>query len=366
MLHFTADDFKRRIEKVIRRLPERKLDAFLIEDPINLYYLTGLDLSAGRLLVDRKGATLFVDGRYSEMASANSPCPVSAESDLDVGLVTLLGKNKREKLMIGFLSDRVVYSRVLRLKELSDKRVEGGLEWVPCEEIIKQIREVKEEKEIERLKVSAKFAVEALKFILQELKEGMTEIDLDQKLRVYYSQLGGRPSFDPIIAFGENSSRPHGRPTDRTLGKNEIVQIDLGVEVNHYHSDVSRIHFFGEPNEKLLNTYKIVQQAQLAAFQKCRPSTPLVDVERAARTVIEEAGYGPYFPHSLGHGVGLEVHENPLLRRQADEKLTLKEGMVVTIEPGIYLPGIGGVRMEDTILITHDGYMTLTEGAPTW
>lgn len=364
MLQFTPDDFKRRIDKVIRRLPERKLDSFLVEDPINLYYLTGLNMSAGRLLIDRKSACLFVDGRYAEIASANSPFPVSIESDLDVGVVALLSANKKTKQSVGFLSNRMVYSRLLKLQDLSEKRVDGEVEWVPCEGFLKQIREIKEEKEIERLRISAKFAVEALKYVIQELKEGMTEIDLDQKLRLYCSEYNGKPSFDPIILFGENSSRPHGRPTDRALRRGDIVQIDLGVEVNHYHSDISRVHFFGDPLPKLEQIYKIVQKAQEAAFHKCRPSVPIVDVERAARSAIEAAGYGEYFPHSLGHGVGLEVHENPILRRQTDEKLTLREGMVITIEPGIYLPGIGGVRLEDTILITHDGYTSLTGGAP--
>ncbi len=364
MLHFTEDDFKKRLDKIIRRLPEHKLDAFLIEDPINLYYLTGLDLTAGRLLIDRKSATLFVDGRYSEIAKLNSPFPVSAESDLDVGVISELAETKRKSQKIGFLSNRVVFSRIQRLESLSKKRIEGNLAWVPIEGLLKQIREIKEVKEVDRLRISAQFAVEALQFVIGELKEGSKEREMEQKLRLYCSEYNGVLGFEPIIAFGENSSRPHGRPTDRELKMGDIVQIDLGIKVNNYHSDISRIHFFGEPNPKLLEINEIVKSAQKAALKLCRPTTPIVELEHIARQHIEEAGYGEYFPHSLGHGVGLEVHENPTIRRTSDDKLVLKEGMVITIEPGIYVPGLGGIRIEDTILITHDGYSSLTEGAP--
>jgi len=194
------------------------------------------------------------------------------------------------------------------------------------------------------------------------LKEGISENELAIELEIFWKRRGSKAiAFDPIIAFGSNSSMPHYRVGQRKLNTGEAVLIDIGVNLNHYHSDMTRVVFFGDPDPKIASIYEIVLKAQELALENCRPGTPIAELDASARTYIEQKGYGENFTHSLGHGVGLEIHELPLIRSQSPGADTqLEEGMVVTIEPGIYLPGIGGVRIEDTVAITRDGYENLT------
>ncbi len=318
-----------------------KLDGILVDSPIDLYYLTGLELSLGRLLITQKEATLFVDGRYFEKCQKESPIPVvlwDRKSPLPI-----TGK-------VGFDSLYTTYNEYQTLCKLDVK-------WEPLCGPIQKLRLIKEPAEIEKLRVSAALCAQGYDYVLTLLKEGVIEEEVAMELELFWRKIGGEElSFEPIIAFGENSSLPHHRPSKRALQHGDLVLIDIGVRYDHYHSDMTRVTFFGEPTTQMEEIYSIVKEAYVAALALCRPGQEMAVVDRAARQLIESRGYD--LPHSLGHGVGLEVHEMP--RIYASSEGTLQAGMVITIEPGIYVPGFGGVRLEDTIVITGDGYESLT------
>ncbi|MCH9703190.1 MAG: M24 family metallopeptidase, partial [Chlamydiae bacterium] len=182
------------------------------------------------------------------------------------------------------------------------------------------------------------------------------------ELEIFWLQNGAAGvAFSPIVAFGENSSKPHYHPQDRPLREDDAVLIDIGVTLDHYHSDMTRVLLPKDPDPKMVEIYAVVKEAQKRALALCKPKSVVADLDAAARDYITECGYGDHFVHSLGHGIGLEVHEAPRLYKEgADVDLRLEAGMAITIEPGIYLPGIGGVRIEDTVVITNEGHINLT------
>jgi Xaa-Pro aminopeptidase len=334
-----------RIKKVQERLEMLGVDLLVIDNPIDLFYLTGQELSAGRLVIAHDESTLYVDGRYYG----------SCKKALSMPVVLLAKENPLpsfEGKRIGFDAGYTTYENFGKLEALKGERV-------PLSSPIQAIRSVKELGEIESLRQAAELGSSGFDFVVSRLAEGMTEEKLAVELEIYWRKAGGQKlAFAPHIAFGENSAYPHYHVGKRGLRKGDLVLIDIGVVLNHYHSDMTRVVFFGEPAEELEKIYRIVHEAQLKALELCKPGTPLAELDRAARSLIEEAGYGEHFLHSLGHGVGLEIHEAPWIRKNAAGKL--QEGMVVTIEPGIYLEGLGGVRLEDTVVITAEGFENLT------
>jgi Xaa-Pro aminopeptidase len=223
---------------------------------------------------------------------------------------------------------------------------------------VQNLRLIKDAEEISKLRAAAQLGYEGYLFALSLLREGVSEKELALALELFWKERGAsRLAFDSIIAFGPNSSMPHYRPDETTLKQNTSVLIDCGVVLSHYHSDMTRVAYFGNPPQEIQTIYPIVEEAKAKAIEACRPGTLIGDLDRIARDWIQSKGYGEYFSHSLGHGVGLEIHENPIIRQTGPfSEKPLKTGMVITIEPGIYLPGIGGVRLEDTILITENGY----------
>jgi Xaa-Pro aminopeptidase len=353
--------FNERVERLRRQLNEIDCDALLVDDQINLYYLTGLFLSAGKLLVHPTGATLLVDARYIELCKKESPFPVEL-SHKSYGLTELLDSEPFKELKtLGINSGNTTYAAFLQLEKELGKR-STPLSLKPIDNLILNLRAVKDEHEIETLRGAAKLGSEGYDYLLGLLKEGITEAELAVELEIFWKRRGSKAiAFDPIIAFGTNSSMPHYRVGHHKLHKGEVVLIDIGVNLNHYHSDMTRVVFYGEPDPKIAAIYDVVKQAQAIALTLCRPGTPIADLDAAARNYIEEAGYGELFSHSLGHGVGLEIHELPAIRSHTDAaQPNLEEGMVITVEPGIYLPGIGGVRIEDTVVITAEGHENLT------
>ncbi len=346
--------FNQRLEKLKELLLNEECDGIIVDDSINLFYLTGLFLSAGKLLVHPKGATLLVDSRYIELCKSNSPFPVEL-STKNTGMNDLIKGSEIKRL--AFNSDNTSYGEFKKLESEF-----GHLSLKPIGNPVLKLRAVKDPGEIEILKEAAALGSEGYDYLVEMLKEGISENELAIELEIFWKRRGSKAiAFDPIIAFGSNSSMPHYRVGQRKLNTGEAVLIDIGVNLNHYHSDMTRVVFFGDPDPKIASIYEIVLKAQELALENCRPGTPIAELDASARTYIEQKGYGENFTHSLGHGVGLEIHELPLIRSQSPGADTqLEEGMVVTIEPGIYLPGIGGVRIEDTVAITRDGYENLT------
>lgn len=356
-------DFLSRLRKVQQSLSELQCDSLIVEDPIDLFYLSGMQLSRGILVIYAQECCLFVDSRYLEICKENAPCTVLSDEILDEWLAS-------EKLMasfhIGFDSSKTSYSRYFfwdkKFEALAQKLdLQNQAILVPLEAPITALRSIKDPCEIALLQKAADLGSLGYDFIVENLRVGITEIELAIELDIFWKRKGSQGfAFDPIIAFGPSSSMPHYTARDHPLSLGDIVLIDIGVKLNHYHSDMTRTVFFGKPDKKLVEIYDIAHEAQVRALELCRPGIPLVELDRAAREYISSMGYGKAFSHSLGHGVGLEIHEFPFIRK-ANTADVLQEGMVITIEPGIYLPKVGGVRLEDTVAITKDGYENLTK-----
>ena len=290
------------------------------------------------MLVTKEGQTLYVDGRYLEDAKGAKLGPAKLSGKLE------------------FDSTKTTYQRFLDLQE-------KGAELIPIAAPTRLLRLIKSEKEILKLTQAAELGVEGYNAVIEALKPGVTEKEMVVELEIFWRRAGGSGvAFSPIIAFGENSSKPHYHPSDRQLQENDAVLIDIGVTLDHYHSDMTRVFFFGETDPKMEEIYAVVKEAQARALALCKPGVSMKELDLAARDYITEKGFGEAFVHSLGHGIGLEVHEAPRVSSKGgDADMKLAAGMAITVEPGVYLPGVGGVRIEDTVVITTDGYINLTK-----
>lgn len=357
-------NYKARIRHVQKYLRSNKLDALLIDNVLNIFYLTGIELSLGTLLITQTFARLVVDNRYYESCKKHSPVPLILLKQN--WLSNLLGKKQCSKIhTLGFDSENTSYDKYLAHRKdigVLKKESKGArkVQLKPVKNPIRYLRAVKDHDEIKALKKAAKLGSEGYDFVCSILKTGITELDVAQQLEIFWKQKGSKGvAFESIIAFGANSSMPHYKPSTDRLKKGLPVLIDIGVNLNHYHSDMTRVPFYGKPSKKMEEIYSVVLEAQEEAISLCAPGVSLSAIDAAARDHIASRGYGKFFTHSLGHGIGLEVHENPFFKKTEDT--VLQEGMVITIEPGVYLPGTGGVRIEDTILITNKGHENLTK-----
>lgn len=316
----------------------RDFDFLFVDDPIDLFYLTGLSLSKGRLVAFSDRAILFVDGRYVERAKREAPCLVQS-----TGLEQLLSKYRKgafDSLFTSFEEHRLLQNQF------------PHIEWVPLPKPLKELRLFKEESEIAALRKASQLTAEGMRYLLPLFKEGVTEEELALEFEIFCRRKGAsRLSFSPIIAFGENSAYPHYRAGKAKLQRDQIVLIDVGAVVDAYAGDSTRVFFFGRPHQELNRLYQLVQRAQKKAIAAIRPGVRLGELERLAREELQQEE--KFFVHGLGHGIGLETHEYPRLKE--DVSLILKPGMVFTIEPGLYYPGLGGVRCEDAVLVTETG-----------
>jgi Xaa-Pro aminopeptidase len=338
-----------RLNQLKAEMNKAHLDACLIEDPLDLLYLTGLKLSAGRLLVHKTQIQLLVDGRYFEVASKRAPCQTLLDGPQK--LVDFCQQNRVR--VLGFDGRKTSYERFLAIEKSCKQTIQ--LKSFPS--LFKSMRAIKDQAEIVKMKKSAALLWKGFEFIKKSLKKGVTEKELSKAFEIFCLQHGAdRLSFEPIIAFGANSAMPHYRSQNAVL-KEGIVLIDIGVVVNNYHSDMTRVVFYKKSDPHLRRLYEIVQKAQKAALQLCKPGVKVKDLDLAARQVMREEQVEDLFIHSLGHGIGLETHEFPRIKYDGeDQDVILQSGMVFTVEPGLYVPGKGGVRYEDTIVITSNGY----------
>ncbi len=331
-------------------------DAALIFSEENRRYFTQFPSSDGALLVYGGKAVFFTDSRYTEAATK---C-IGEENVID-------SSNLYEKLGKIFGENGVktvaVESNRLTLAEFDElKNKLSGIEFNTSSDLadaIERIRIVKEDSETEKIKAAQKIAEDAFSHILTFIKEGMTEKEIALELDFYMLSHGAEAvSFKTIAVAGANSSMPHGVPGEYRIQQGDFITLDFGATVDGYHSDMTRTVALGEPSEKQKEVYEVVLKAQTAALEALKDGITGVEADKIARDIIEEAGYGKNFGHGLGHGVGVEIHESPRLSPKAPH--TLKSGHVVTVEPGIYLPGEFGVRIEDMALITDDGCINLT------
>lgn len=352
--------FEDRLERLRAELRHRELDALLITDPINRRYFSGFTGSAGSLLVTADRAVLLSDFRYQEQAPREAPLYdfrlVQGDTKLAEQLPDLVSDLHVSRL--GFESDHM---SVARFNTLRQGAKDGGVE-VTWSEVqgLAQLRQVKDAGELALLQRAIRITDEAFAVVQALMQPTMHERDLAWELEKAMRERGADGiSFDIIVAAGPNGAQPHARAGDQQLGVGRPIVIDYGAQVAGYHADMTRTVILGQPDDQFWTIYNTVLEAQEAAIKQIRPGMNSVEADAIARDLIKAAGYGDYFGHSLGHGVGLDVHEGPRLSFLGSD--TLPVGAVFSIEPGIYLPDWGGVRIEDLALLTDDGPKVLSQ-----
>ncbi len=331
--------------------------AFLVTNIKNVGYLTGFTGSAGYLIVTPKTEILLSDSRYT--SQLQEQCPTldvhirDASSTMLESLQTVVKKAKFKTIAIE--SDSLSKSLFDQINAKLD-----SAELVSSSGVVEDLRAVKDKTEIAAIRKSIQVNQRAFEVIKAQLSPEQTERTVAHNLEHQMRSFGAKGcAFEPIVGVGARSALPHGVPSNVKIGESSFVLIDWGAEVDQYLSDLTRVIFTGKIPAKIRKIYEVVLKAQVAAIKKIKPGVNLKSVDAAARKVIENAGFGPQFGHGTGHSFGLEIHEQPFLSPRHEG--TLKSGMVVTIEPGIYLPGIGGVRIEDDVLVTIDGCEVLSD-----
>lgn len=340
-----------KIKKTQQYLKKEKLSAVLITDPINIRYLSGFTGTNGWLLISLKKVILITDFRY--LISAKKQLSKNIDIyDQKLGFEKLLNKYKK----VAFEEGHVTVNLLKSLKKKSKK-----VKFIGITDLVQRIRMIKDKNEIKIIRAGTKIADECLKRWLKTVKVGILEKELSWNLLSIAKSLGAEEfSFPPIITFGKNTADVHHQQENNTLKKGEYVLIDFGIKYKNYCTDMTRVFFpkksifsFKEKNSEEQKIYSIVLSANKKVIQSIKLGIKFSELDKIARDVIEKAGYGKYFGHSLGHGVGLEVHELPSVSPASDD--IVKEGMVFTVEPGIYVDGVGGVRIEDMVYVGKGG-----------
>lgn len=340
------------LSEFINKLP-KNVDGALIVSPESRRYFTGFNASDGFLFITKSGSVFLTDSRYIEAAKNKIIC---CEVEEQKGKLMDYAKRFNCKVL-AVEADRLTVTQLKNLR----KALHGiKLTTVATDKIIDSFRAVKNETEIENICKAQRIAEAAFDHILGFIKVGVTEKEVALELDHYMLSHGADGlSFETIAISGANTSKPHGVPTDKKIKHGDFVTMDYGAVVNGYHSDMTRTVAVGAASDEQKKIYKIVFEAQLAVLRVLKNGVKCSDADKAARDVITEAGYGEYFRHSTGHGVGIEIHEKPFISPKSTA--TLRSGNVVTDEPGIYIPGKFGVRIEDMALITENGCKNLTK-----
>ncbi len=344
----------KRINSLAQNLPE-KSDGAIITSDTNRRYFTGLKSSAGVVLVFRDAQYLIIDFRYIEYANSTvKSCEVIEQKDLFNQINSLIAKHNAKIMSIE--AENMTVSDMDNYKKRLNCVLDIGSE---LSNTITQMRAVKDATELEAISQAQGIAEKALLETMGRLSVGITEREFAMLLDFTMLKMGAESiSFDTIALFGANTSKPHGEPSDYQLKKGDAILVDFGAVYNGYHSDMTRTFFFGAVSSSAKEIYNIVLEAQLSAIEKAAPGITGRELDAVARSIIEENGYGDNFGHSLGHGVGLEIHETPNCAPKSD--YILRENNVITIEPGIYIPGKIGVRIEDFVSITSGSNRNLT------
>lgn len=341
------------LEQLRQKLAQLELDGIWIAKPENIRYLSGFTAPKdAKLLVTQSIVRLYTDARYTAQAKLESVVPVEIARFEEV---YSHAKQFTEHKKIGFEADAVLYSSY---EELANQL---GATLHSVMDIIEPLRALKNPSEIEHIRRAAQIADAALSAILPKLQAGISERDLALELEFEMRRRGAdAAAFDIVVASGQRSAMPHGVASQRVLESGDLVTIDWGAVQNGYHSDCTRAYPIGEISSQLKQMYNAVLAANLLAISHVKAGVGCKALDTIARDYLKEQGFDKEFAHSLGHGVGLAIHEAPTLSQRADDDALLKAGMIVTIEPGVYLEGVGGVRIEDLLLVTDTGCEILT------
>jgi Xaa-Pro aminopeptidase len=336
-----------RLEKL---LGELELDRMLVTDLVNVRYLTGFTGTNGACVGGPGLRLFFTDFRYTERAATEVEGwePITVSGDW-LGAIA-----ERLEGRVGFEDDHMSARSLGKLRE----KLGDGVEAVPAGGTVERLRRVKDPEELAAIESASRLADEVWEWSVERGFAGRTESDVARAAEARIRELGGDPSFPAIVAAGPNGALPHAEPGEREIGRGELVVFDMGAKLDGYCSDGTRTYATGDPGEEGREVYAVVLEAQLAALEAVRAGAKGEDVDAVARKIIDAAGHGEHFGHGLGHGVGLEIHEAPRLSPRADD--VLEPGEVVTVEPGIYLPGKLGVRIEDFVVVTEEGHRNLS------
>ncbi|MDQ2085296.1 aminopeptidase P family protein [Herbivorax sp. ANBcel31] len=345
---------KKRLEKLRLKLKKTDMDAILITKRENYIYISGFTGTFAHVLVTQNDAVLLTDFRYASQAKKQAEQfeVVEFRGKLLESLNDII-KSKDIKTL-GFEEDNVTYKKYISMKKnLKVKKLQ------PIDGIVEDVRVRKDSEEIENIKRAVKIADDAFSHILKYIKPGVREYEIALEIEHYMKKKGAKGiSFETIVASGCRSSLPHGVATDKKIENNEAVTLDFGAVYNDYCSDMTRTVFVGQPEKELINIYDIVLKAQVASLKGAKKGLLGKEIDLIARGIIDKNGYGENFGHGLGHGVGLEVHEKPSLSKKGD--VVMENGMVATVEPGIYVDNLGGVRIEDMVVINEGSPIVLT------
>ena len=345
---------KKRLSGLRQAMKKVSLDSFLVTNSTNVSYLSGFRGTDAVMLVTADDGYFLTDSRYIEEARKEIAGHLHVRLVEESTFFSIEGIVKSDKLKaLGFESMDLSYSVAHRLKDLLSKTG-----FVPVKNLIETLRSIKDPGEVDRIRGAVKLAKEVFERAAGSVRPGASEELIKRKIELDLVSRGSACAFEPIIASGLNSSKPHARATNRSFKNNDFVMIDMGAKVDGYNSDLTRTIVLGRVNKKFREIYKTVGQAQLKAIDRIIPGAKASDIDKAGRDHIRKSGFGKYFGHSLGHGVGMDVHEEPSI--SPSSKTRLAAGMVFTVEPAIYIPGFGGVRIEDMVLVTKNGCEILT------
>ena len=350
------ENILKRTEKLREAMAAQEADAFVVfsdEDSNweSLFYLSGFRGTAGAAVFTRDSAELLLDSRYAEQGSRQSPHEVAAvKSDLAADTLAMLAAHNAKTVLCE--AQKTSHAMWERLS------AEGGAVWRDGSELVKKLRRTKDDEEVSCIRKAAQIASDAFLSVLDEFRPGMTEKQFEAALNYKICLAGGEPGFDMIVASGVRSSMPHGRATEKPIAAGEWVTVDYGARWNGYFCDITRNFSAGRPDGRAAELHELLVKAHRTAAELLGTGASGTAVHNAALSVLSEAGVGKYFTHSLGHGFGLEIHEAPLLSARRND--VLQTGDIVTIEPGVYIEGWGGLRLEDDYLIAETGVQRLT------
>lgn len=342
-----------KIEQVRQYLREHHIDALLLTNPKNVRYMTGFTGTSGIAVISQQDAWFITDFRYTEQATAQIDGYTIVEQEKTMEEELHKQFKLRDIQSLAFEQDYVTYAMYETYKN------KFSINLVPTTGVIEQLRMVKTDEEIDVLREAGEIADKAFEHIVEFIRPGMKEIDVANELEMHMRSLGATsPSFDIIVASGKRSALPHGVASEKVIENGELVTMDFGALYKGYCSDITRTVAIGDISEQLREIYDIVLTSQEIGVEHIRPGMTGREADALTRDYIADKGYGAYFGHSTGHGIGLEVHEEPRLSAVSDTVLT--KGMIVTVEPGIYLPSVGGCRIEDDLVMTETGNERLT------
>lgn len=346
--------YTKRLSALKAAMKEASIDSFLVTNTVNISYLSGFRGTDALMLMTRDSGYFLTDSRYIEEAKGDLIGRLDVRLVKDSTFATIESIAKKDGLKrIGFESMDLPYGIANRLKGMFKK---AGL--VPVKNLVETLRSVKDVSEIARIRKAISLAKGVFKKVAGMVVPGTSEAKIKKAIDIAMIKENAVPAFEPIIASGANSSKPHAGATDRIIGKNDFVMIDMGAKKDGYNSDFTRTIPIGSAPKKFHAIYRTVKDAQRRAIDSIVPGAKASDIDRAGRTHISNAGFGRFFGHSLGHGIGMAVHEEPSISPSGSSRLAA--GMVFTVEPAIYIPGFGGVRIEDMVLVTKTGCEILT------